>query len=334
MKKIYIRLVLVGIIGASILYVVRFNYTAEKKETDSPYTTIAQNAEKTQTIYSPYTIESLKTRSYNTTITRESVAYQTGKFSAYIASYMSDGLKLYTLLSIPKTKKPNTGFPVLIMNHGYIDPNEYSTIQSYKRTFDEYASQGFIVLKPDYRANGKSEGDKKNPLNRLSYPIDVLYLVHAIHSITEADSKKIYMWGHSMGGDITLKVLESTDKVRKATLWAPVSADYPESMLYFIRKNRPDELEKVEKLIEKIIPATELKKLSPYQYVSYITAPLLIHHGTNDESVPYSWSTTLSSQLTAKKIPHTFYTYDDDHNFTHGSRATVIERDLQFFSGL
>jgi dipeptidyl aminopeptidase/acylaminoacyl peptidase len=262
-------------------------------------------------------------------------AYSTSVFNTYIIEYVSDGLKLRALMSIPKTKKPEKGFPVLVFNHGYIDPQTYSTINSYKGSFDNYASQGFIVIKPDYRAHDKSEGDPKQVLNRLSYAFDVLNLIAAIPTIPEADTDKIVLWGHSLGGDVALRVLEVSDKIKGATLWAPVVADYPESMLYFIRKNRPQELEKTEKLIRALLPQTEYDKLSPSKNTQFIKAPIIIHHGTADESVPYNWEKEFIKRLEANKIRHEFYTYPgENHNFTKGARGQILQRDLVFLKNL
>jgi len=38
----------------------------------------------------------------------------------YIASYKSEGLKIYALMTVPMGEKPKTGWPVVIFNHGYI----------------------------------------------------------------------------------------------------------------------------------------------------------------------------------------------------------------------
>ena len=132
-------------------------------------------------------------------------------FTSYIASYSSDGLKTYTLLNIPNTPKPANGFPVVIVNHGYINPAGYDTVSSYKSIADYFSQKGYLVLKPDYRGNSKSEIDNK-ALMRFAYPIDVMNLISSIPSIKEANSNSVYLWGHSMGAEVTLKVIEIIGK--------------------------------------------------------------------------------------------------------------------------
>lgn len=289
------------------------------------------------TISTPFTIESLSKREYKkSAITIESKAYENDIFTAHVISYNSDGNKLYALLSVPKDLKSHS--PFLILNHGYIDPQYYSTVHSYKNPFDFFANKGFIVLKPDYRANGNSQGDRTDPLNRLNYPIDVLNLIASLPSldltIPNSDKRSILMWGHSMGGDITLKVLEvAGTKIKAASLWAPVSAPYPESMLYFLKTRDIANYERVKELVYKFFSSDDFQKLSPSENTHLIQTPLIIHHGTKDESVPYQWSVDLEKKLRKSKIKFTFYSYpNEDHNFTKGAHAKVIQRDAEFFT--
>ncbi len=287
-------------------------------------------------ISTPFTIESLRKREYKkSAITIESKAYSTDSFVAQVISYDSDGNKLYALLSVPKNSNPNT--PFLILNHGYIDPDVYSTISSYKNSFDYFAGKGFIVLKPDYRAHGNSGGDKKDPLNRLNYPIDVLNLIASLPSLSptiiQSSKRDIFIWSHSMGGDISLKVLEvAGSKIKRASFWAPVSAPYPESMLYFLKIHDAANYEITKELVYKYFSADDFVKLSPSKNTHFIKSEIILHHGTADESVPYKWSVDLVNELTSSKISHKFYTYQgEDHNFTKGANGTVLKRDIDFF---
>ena len=100
------------------------------------------------------------------------------------------------------------------------------------------------------------------------------------------DIDNIFAYGHSMGAGIILTVLEVSDKIRAATLWAAVSNEYPENTLYFRRK-RSVEANELLKQIKKIFKEEDFPKLSPNNYLNYIKVPVLIQHGKKDESVPY-----------------------------------------------
>src|SRR3989344_3238335 len=190
----------------------------------------------------PLSIPSLAHRDYKKGEIKIENKIETNKsFTSYIASYLSDGLKVYALLNIPNIPKPQNGFPVIIVNHGYINPKGYNTVSSYKNITDYFSKNGYLVLKPDYRGNDKSEIDNK-ALMRFAYPIDVMNLISSISSIKEADSSSVYLWGHSMGAEVALEVLEIIGKneelsksVKAAVLWAPVT----DPLRWFSRQNLP-----------------------------------------------------------------------------------------------
>lgn len=52
-----------------------------------------------------------------------------GNYKRYIASFLSEGNKVYGLLTIPLEKEPTKGFPAIIFNHGYIPPSQYLTTE-------------------------------------------------------------------------------------------------------------------------------------------------------------------------------------------------------------
>jgi dipeptidyl aminopeptidase/acylaminoacyl peptidase len=240
---------------------------------------------------------------------------------------------LNALLSIPKQKKPAAGYPVIILNHGYIHPQKYSTLNSYKYIADYFAANGFLVLKPDYRGHARSEaGVELHGLERLAYPIDVLALLSLVPEIAEADPENIFMYGHSMGGQITLTILEVSNKIKAASLWTPVSERFPESSLYFIRRRDSKLAEERLKIYKNIFGEDNFTIFSPSAYTHLIQAPLIIHHGTKDESVPYSWTINLLKNLDKNNVDYIFHSYENEnHNLSNYSFYTVLKRDVEFF---
>jgi dipeptidyl aminopeptidase/acylaminoacyl peptidase len=284
---------------------------------------------------SSFAIENIRTKVFpGAKITVEKLVSEKKDFKSYLVSYTVDNLKLYALMSVPSSAKPKNGYPVVMLNHGYIPPKEYSTINSYIRVYSYFASNGFIVFKPDYRGfAGSQEGDS-NILTRINYIYDVIYLLNGLNSIPEADTANIFMYGHSMGGDVTLRVLEITDKVKAATLWAPVSAMFPESTLHYFRKSsrNPDQAKILEDYINTNFTKEDLAKMSGLANTNFIKIPLILHHGTADDSVPYEWSLELLKKFKENKVNYKFYSYDgEDHNFAHKSFYVVLQRDADFF---
>src|SRR5512142_2223316 len=78
------------------------------------------------TISEPIQIDALRGRDYpGSDIKIESVLDPGINYSRYYVSYLSDGLKIYALMTVPNGPKPSTGWPVVICNPGYIPPHVY-----------------------------------------------------------------------------------------------------------------------------------------------------------------------------------------------------------------
>ena len=70
-------------------------------------------------------IESLRQRVYpGSEIVIEQTLTSGVNYERYIASYLSEGLKIYALLTVPQGEKPADGWPVVVFNHGYIPPDQ------------------------------------------------------------------------------------------------------------------------------------------------------------------------------------------------------------------
>ncbi|MEZ4676720.1 MAG: alpha/beta fold hydrolase [Caldilineaceae bacterium] len=159
-------------------------------------------------------------------------------YNRYIASYRSEGLKINALLTVPQGVKPATGWPVIIFNHGYIPPEIYRTTERYVAYVDGFARNGYIVFRSDYRGHAFSEGEPTSSRGDPAYTIDVLNAVASMQRYADADPDRIGMWGHSMGGLLTLRSMVTTKDVKVGVIWAGVVAPY--DMLYRSRNNNPD----------------------------------------------------------------------------------------------
>lgn len=279
-----------------------------------------------------YSIRSFREKVFApSTIQTERLVRETTSFRSYVVSFVSDNLKQYALMNVPTQSAPQDGFPVVIVNHGYIDPDVYSTENSYINTSAYFAQNGFLVVKPDYRGHDQSEGEARKFFSRMDYALDVSTLLASLTTLPLANENKIFMYGHSMGGDVTLRLMEISDRITAATLWAPAVTDFPESHLYFTRKNRPEDLSRSRNEFESILKPDEYDAVSIIENVSLVNAPLLIHHGTRDESVPFSWGENLYSKLKAADKQVVFYSYQGDNHDIANNFTSALSRDVAFF---
>ncbi len=246
-------------------------------------------------------------------------------------------------MNIPNSKMPENGFPVVIINHGFIEPKDYSTINSYKSITDYFSEKGYLVLKPDYRGNGNSETED-TALMRFAYPVDVLNLIESLKNIPQANSNQIYLYGHSMGGEITLKVLEiagkdpqTLAKIKAAVLWAPVtnlSDWFSKAHVPWLQetKNNKNYYLETFKIMKTPEENPELwQSVSPINYLSDIQTPVQINHGTSDGTLPYRSSIELYDNLISLNKTAQLLIYpDNDHNLVQ-SWNKAAANSLSFF---
>src|SRR5436190_15364564 len=79
-----------------------------------------------------------------------------GASKRYLITYRGDGLTISGVMNVSNGKGP---FPVLVLNHGYIDPDTYFPGQGMPREHDYLARHGYVVLHTDYRGHASSDND-------------------------------------------------------------------------------------------------------------------------------------------------------------------------------
>jgi dipeptidyl aminopeptidase/acylaminoacyl peptidase len=269
----------------------------------------------------------------------EEVLERGANYHRFIASYRSQGLKIFALLTLPYGERPESGWPVIVFNHGYIQPDRYRTTERYVAYVNSLASNGYIVFRPDYRGHGNSEGIARGAYGSPDYVIDVLNAVAAMKGYDEADPQRIGMWGHSMGGYITLRAMLTDPDIQAGVIWAGVVASYPDLFAHWTRPTgTPDSSRSggrrsgFEELYGTPDENPEFwASISANSYLDELSAPIQLHHGTADETVPIEFSNTLLEQILAVGRTGELFTYEgDDHNLSKAFSA-AMQRSIQFF---
>ena len=286
-----------------------------------------------------YSFENLKKRPYQgSEIKLEKIIKEEDKFTSWLFSFQSDGKKVTGMANIPK----KTGkLPVVMMIRGYADDQVYFTGLGTRKGAGVFAENGFITLAPDFLGFGGSDtssADISSPREtnlfileaRFERPVTVLNLLASIKSLPQADPDKIFMWGHSNGGQIALSVLEISQKPIPTVLWAPVTKGFPESVLQYMGE-MDDQGLKVKKAIDDFTSIYESKYYSIDHYWNDIQAPIQVHQGTADEYIHTDWTDSFVQTLKDLGKNVTYYKYPrNDHNLSR-DWDLVVSRDLQFF---
>lgn len=294
----------------------------------------------------PLTIQAMRIRTYpGSNITIEQTLSPMPTYNRYIASYESDGFKIYTLLLVPKGTKPVNGWPVIVLNHGYITPELYTPDGNYIAYADAFARNGYIVFKPNYRGNGKSKGAPTSTYYSPDYTVDDLNAIASIKKYPDANPGKIGVWGHSMGGQITLKDLViNTKDIKAAVIWGGVVGLYNDIINNW--QDRVSYQPTAEDMALRLQNLSNLEgmygtpqtnpafwnSVDPNSYLKDITAPLQIDVGLADTEVPPDFSTGLYTRMKVVGKVVQYYEYPGSNHDINQSFTLAIQRTISFFN--
>jgi dipeptidyl aminopeptidase/acylaminoacyl peptidase len=322
--------------------------------TSTPTITPVPTATRTmQDVLYPYTIEGLRKHEFKSgKITVGEKLLETDIFTRYAITYPSDGLTITGVMQIPKVGK--APFPVIMMNHGFFSRTVYHSGDGTDRAAEFLNKRGYLTLASDYRSWGKSDTGISMFYSGLA--IDIINLMNAIPSVKEADPERIGLWGHSMGGGATLKVLTIDKRVKAAVLYSPVSGDFDDiierwgpgclgdslegELAYDCNSSDIIPLDAPPDLIAGYFNGVNdldiLKAVSPLYHLETIIAPIQIDYGTEDGLVssgtPPEWSKKIYEALIKSGKDAEIFAYQNEkHSFSPESWFPFMERTSWFF---
>ena len=311
--------------------------TAAPTATLPPVTTVAPTP--TADPYAPLTIDALAARAYGGGLLEITDTLETNDtFTRYAITYPSDGLTIHGFMNVPHV---GDSFPIVLLLHGYIDPDAYELVPYTRRYADALAEAGYFVIHPNFRNYPPSDSGP-DPY-RIGYAIDVLNLIAIIReqsqdplgTLRRADADDINLWGHSMGGGVALRVIAVNNEpyVRTAVLYGSMSGD--EAKNYGrIRSWAGSQRAR----FELAAPPAMLAAISPIHHLERVEAAVAVHHSYADDVVPAEWSEevcgVLDGLFAAGEIPHApeciFYDLQP-HTFRGDGDVLFMERTIEFF---
>ena len=157
----------------------------------------------------------------------------------------------------------------------------------------ELARRGVMTLRYDKRGIGGSPGPALAWLDLPALTADATAAIRWLATRPEADSSRTGALGHSQGGDIALRSGREGGADRVVTMAAPA---------------RP--LGRIGEGIRRIIEsvggeraARETLARDPRRDAARLSAPLLVVHGTRDETVPFADATALATTRRDAGLP-------------------------------
>ena len=256
-------------------------------------------------------------------------------YTEYAVTYLSQDLRISGIMNVPSGRGP---FPVLVLNHGYIDPAIYVTGQGLAREQDYLARQGYVVLHTDYRNHAGSANDPEVDYElRLPYAVDVINAVRAVKqsALPYIDGDRVGMLGRSMGGNVTINALVARPGlVDAATVYASTSSLAADNWRQFYRPSTDRAGVNARMRRTYGLPRQSprfWRAASPRPYFGRVTTPLLLHHGTLDDTCPISWSQgTLRALQDADKQAQ-LITYEGEGHTMYAQWQRSMQRTTAFF---
>ncbi len=254
-----------------------------------------------------YSIVNLKNREYSTSqINIEAVIKEKSHFTSYLFSYQTMNKKMTGQINVPDsiTASPTQKKSIIVMLRGFVPIENYQTGTGTKHMAEVLANSGYITVAPDFLGFANSDPASTDSWEaRFEKVVNIIELIKSlekngvpINSDTIVPITNLGIWAHSNGGQIALTTLEVLNQDIPTSLWAPVTAPFPYSILYFT-----DELEDEGKATRKWLNIFEEKydvfEFSLTKHLELLNGPIQIQHGTNDDASLIYWSREFKEKI-------------------------------------
>ncbi len=249
--------------------------------------------------------------------------------------------------------------PVVVFVHGFKGFKDWG---HFNLIADHFAQEGFVFIKLNLSHNGTtpespldfadlkafSENNFSIELDDIGALIDTLPGTDGPVPEKEMDAERVYIIGHSRGGSLALLKAYEDKRIKKVAAWAPVhdlSERWPEEVLkkwkeegiYYVyngrtKQNMPMKYQIVEDF------QSNRDRLDVPKAVKNLNIPVLLIHGTTDETLPYQNTERLAgpgSDIIFMKVQGANHVFGGSHPFTGRTlpdhTLKIVNKTVSFF---
>jgi uncharacterized protein len=280
--------------------------------------------------YEQYTIDYLRRRTYGGgKIEVLEKLDETDLYTSYSIRYPSDGLNIYGFMNVPKGQGP---FPVIVSVHGYAPNGQYNVFDPLMDYAAPLAENGYIVVHPGLR--NLSPSDSGDNILRVGMSVDVLNLIALLKDqgnlpaeLSAANPGLLGLWGTSLGGEISLRVLTVSPDIRAAVLYSAMSGNEELNSRQLYRVTQDKQFQD-----DAQVPIEMLDRISPMYFYHYITSAVQLDHGTQDTTAPISWAVETCNFLQSAGVyVQCIYYPDMGHVFNRSNNEKLVMNALEFY---
>ena len=176
------------------------------------------------------------------------------------------------------------------------------------------------------------------------YTIDVLNLLAAIRSDAaigpaRLDRASVFMWGHSLGGDVAARAFTCAKGVMAASLWSPATTSlwdqahhYHHDSIYANGTSLEDLFVELKTYNRVHHTALRARDMAPSNFIEQVRGPVLLQVSENDDGVRSAWAIEYAYELQEYGVRAALLTYPGtDHSFKGEVLEKAIQADLAFF---
>lgn len=196
------------------------------------------------------------------------------------------GLKLAAILHYPDKNKK---YPAVVLLPGFTGYKEEKHIAILAKDLEK---AGFVALRFDCSGFGESEGTPEDDYRMSNYLTDVESVYDFVRSLEFVDNKRIGIWGHSLGGMISIIFASKHLEIKAiCAISVPNYISTALSIISIIEEWRHRGFhEKISSYDQKRIKIPydfilDSQKYTVTDYISKLNQPLMIVVGDKDENV-------------------------------------------------
>jgi len=244
---------------------------------------------------------------------------------------------------------------LIIFYHGFKGFKDWGT---FPLMAQEFAKAGFLFLKFNGSKNGTSKDQPDSFVDKEAFAGNTFSVqlddINSVVSYANSELKlhysfqEIYLMGHSRGGTIALLAACQNDKINKVASWSALSdlsakwtepelKKWEEEQRIFIKNARTGEELPQDYIIVKDYYENK-EKLKLPELIKDCEKPILLIHGTEDETVPVEEALKLkrlNKNCRIELIPMAGHTYSASHPWKSDKlpfdTETAVKHSIEFF---